>query len=193
MNLILCYSERGFTLLFPILWSIDFGGPRREVASEDWGKKLLSTSAFSLSVETRSPFLFIGGNAFFNLPFLADVPVEALLNILCIPCQVQLLSAPWPSWRHPYTTGQRPCTPPRIPVPARTACVDPSCSLVCPAGLNSAIVVSSLPCLIWQMTPVDTRKSWQIAEWMSSYSMLLNLILFPFKTSHVLHYSYTVV
>ncbi|KAK4827421.1 hypothetical protein QYF61_017859 [Mycteria americana] len=28
--------------------------------------------------------------AFFNFPFLVDIPVEALLVILCIPCQVQL-------------------------------------------------------------------------------------------------------
>jgi len=55
------------------------GGLEREVASE----------AF-LSVVMRSPFFFIRGNAFFNLSFLADVPLEALLVVLCIPCQVQL-------------------------------------------------------------------------------------------------------
>jgi len=32
-----------------------------------------------------------GGYTFFDLCFLADMSLEALLFILCIPCQVQLL------------------------------------------------------------------------------------------------------
>ncbi|KAK4806893.1 hypothetical protein QYF61_012614 [Mycteria americana] len=54
-------------------------------------KKLLSTSAFSLSVVTSLPVLLVrGGYAFFDLPFLADLPIEPLIIILCVPCQVQL-------------------------------------------------------------------------------------------------------
>ena len=53
-------------------------------------KKLLSTSAFSSSTVTGFPVVFNGGVHFFDLPFLADLPVEALIVILCIPCQVQL-------------------------------------------------------------------------------------------------------
>ena len=67
-----------------------------EVASEDWGKKV---------VEHPSP-LFVywyevtihvhqGAYAFFNLPFLVDILVEALLVILCIPCQIQLILNMW--------------------------------------------------------------------------------------------------
>ncbi|KAK4816375.1 hypothetical protein QYF61_016279 [Mycteria americana] len=52
-------------------------------------KKLLSTSAFSSSNVTSLPVVFIRGYAFFDLPFLTDIPVEALI-ILCIPGQVQL-------------------------------------------------------------------------------------------------------
>jgi len=59
MNLVLPYSGKGFAALVPILQSISWGGARREVVSEDLGKKLLSTSAFSWSVDTRLPFLFI--------------------------------------------------------------------------------------------------------------------------------------
>ena len=57
-------------------------------------KKLLNTSAFSISVVTISCLIYGGGrgggvNNFFCLPFLTKVPVEAL-TILHIPCQIQL-------------------------------------------------------------------------------------------------------
>ncbi|KAK4828558.1 hypothetical protein QYF61_027527 [Mycteria americana] len=77
-------------------------------------QKSLSTSAFSSSVDTRSPFLFIRG--------------EALLVILCIPSQVQLqlhLGLPDPV----------PTQPGSVPI-------------LFPACLDSAMLVSSLPCLI---------------------------------------------
>jgi len=52
---------------------------------------LLSISAFSLSIVTSLPVLIIEGwYAFFDLCFLADLTVEALLIILCVPCQVQI-------------------------------------------------------------------------------------------------------
>ena len=53
----------------------------------------MSTSAFSSFVATSLPVVFIEGGegyAFLNLPFLVDIPVEALLVMLNIPCQVQL-------------------------------------------------------------------------------------------------------
>jgi len=45
-NLIFPYSGRVFTPLTPILQSIDSGGVRREVASEDGGKKLTEYLSF---------------------------------------------------------------------------------------------------------------------------------------------------
>ena len=56
-------------------------------------------------------------------------------------------AAPWPSWVHPYTTGQSPYTLPRVSVPASTACAFPPYPLVWPAALDSAMLVSSLPFL----------------------------------------------
>jgi len=53
-------------------------------------KNLPSISAFS-SVDTRLAVLVRqGGYAFFDLPFLIVISVEALLVILCNPCQIQL-------------------------------------------------------------------------------------------------------
>jgi len=97
-------------------------------------QKKLSTSAFSSSADTRLPFLFIGkGYSFFNLPSLVDVPVEVLLVILGIPGQAPAM--PWPSWPHPYTTGQHPYTLPKTPVPASTACANkPHLSNLCEAS-----------------------------------------------------------
>jgi len=40
-NLIFLYSGRGFTPLVPVLWSINSGGVREEVASESRGKKVV--------------------------------------------------------------------------------------------------------------------------------------------------------
>jgi len=53
-------------------------------------KMLQSISAFSMSIVTSLPVLFIEGYTFFDLPFLVDMPVEALIIILCVPCHVQL-------------------------------------------------------------------------------------------------------
>jgi len=53
-------------------------------------KVSLNTSAFSSPVVTSLLVLLIRGYAFFDFPFLDDIPVEVLLVILCIPCQVQL-------------------------------------------------------------------------------------------------------
>ncbi|KAF1564031.1 Ankycorbin, partial [Eudyptes schlegeli] len=53
-------------------------------------KKLLSTSAFSMSVVARSPILLIRGYSFFHLPLLSDVPEETFLVIFHVPSQVQL-------------------------------------------------------------------------------------------------------
>ncbi|KAK4832075.1 hypothetical protein QYF61_020631, partial [Mycteria americana] len=62
-NLIFPYNGRDFAPPVPVLLSIHL----RVCQSCSWG-----------------------GYAFFDLPFLADIPVEALLIIPCIPCQVQL-------------------------------------------------------------------------------------------------------
>lgn len=79
-------------LIFSLcLQSIHWRGVGRKVASEDRGKKV---------IEYQPPHLFLPvcqlcssvrvmKSLFFDLPFLSDIPVEALL-ILCIPCQVQL-------------------------------------------------------------------------------------------------------
>ena len=67
-------------------------------------KILLSALAFSVSVVTSSHASFIkGGYVCLNLPFLANVPVKALL-VICIPCQIQFqlwLSFPDPIPTHP--------------------------------------------------------------------------------------------
>lgn len=51
--------------------------------------KKLGASAFSLSVFTSLTIMFVRGMAFLGLPFVAAIPVEALI-VLCIPCQVQI-------------------------------------------------------------------------------------------------------
>jgi len=97
MNLIFLYSVRVFTPLVPILWSINSGGLGERLPIKTEVKKLLSTLAFSSSVDTRLLFLLIRGSILYlNLPFLADIPVEALLVIPCIPCQILLQLHPGP-------------------------------------------------------------------------------------------------
>jgi len=68
-------------------------------------KKFLSTSAFSLSVVSSPPVLLSGrripSQAFL---FLVDTPAEAVLVLLCAPCQVQFqlgLGLPDPSPTQP--------------------------------------------------------------------------------------------
>jgi len=59
-NLIFSYSGRDFASPIPVLWSIHSRGVGREVASEDSGKRLLSTSAFSPRVPTSLLVLLSG-------------------------------------------------------------------------------------------------------------------------------------
>lgn len=81
-------------------------------------------------------------HTFFDLPFLADIPVAALVS-LCILCKVP---APWPSWPYPYTTTLYPYALPRVPVPASSVCAFAFCPLVWPADPHSAMpVLPSLP------------------------------------------------
>lgn len=58
-------------------------------------KKLLDTSAFYSSVATSLLVLLIGGYNFFDILFLADIPVEALPVILCVPSQVKWVDLGW--------------------------------------------------------------------------------------------------
>jgi len=60
MNPVFSYSGRAFAPLVPIWWSINSAGVGREVASEDWVKKVEYLS-ISSSVDMRLPFLFIRG------------------------------------------------------------------------------------------------------------------------------------
>lgn len=73
----------------PALRFRDSRNMERAIVSENWGKKLLSISVFSTSAVTRSPLSHQEKHIFFTLPFLTNVPLEALL-ILHIPCQTQL-------------------------------------------------------------------------------------------------------
>ena len=100
-NLVFTYSGRGFSPLVPILQSIGWGGARREVASEDWGKRVVEYLSLLLVCWYEVAILVHRGDggrgdrhdtnyAFFNLPFLADMPTEVHVVILRIPRQVQL-------------------------------------------------------------------------------------------------------
>jgi len=63
-------------------------GVWRTVASEVWGKKLLSTSAFFLSVVTRLSILLTRrGTPSWTFP--VDVPLEAFPVLFCTPCYFQ--------------------------------------------------------------------------------------------------------
>ena len=95
-----------------------------------------------LSPHPLWPVYSPGGYAFFDLPFLADTAVEALLIILCIPCQVRL--QPHLGLSDPIAT-QPGSTP--ILFPGYLSLL-PSCPLVWPAGLDSAMLVFSPPFLI---------------------------------------------
>ena len=91
-NLIFSYSGRDFASPVPVMQSIHSRGVGREAASEDWGKKVIEYLSLALVHCYQSASLAHQvGYAFFDLPFLADIPVEALLTMPCIPCQVQLL------------------------------------------------------------------------------------------------------
>jgi len=65
MNLIFPYCGRSFTPLV-LIYSRDV---RERLSVKTEAKKLLNTSAFPLSVDNRSPFLFIGGKYFLSSSF----------------------------------------------------------------------------------------------------------------------------
>lgn len=77
--------------------------------------KLLHTSAFSMLIVISSvPFWGTEGRMglcvyiFFHLPFLTNMPIEAILTVLCIHCQIQLqfsLSFPNPVSTQPHSTS----------------------------------------------------------------------------------------
>lgn len=77
----------------------------RQFTRKTEGKWLSSSSAFSLSTVSNILVVFIGSiSVSFDLLFLADIPVEALV-IFCIPCQVHLqFYFPFPSL-HSRTTS----------------------------------------------------------------------------------------
>lgn len=85
----------------PALRFRDSRDMERAIVSENWGKKLFSTSGFSTSVVTRSPLSYHEKHIFFTLPFLTDVPLEPLLT-LQIPCQTHLQL--WFNWSNPIPT-----------------------------------------------------------------------------------------
>lgn len=70
---------RNFAPTIPLPPSIYLRGVGREVTTEDWGKKMLCTSAFSSSVPTSLPELFIGGYTSFDLPFLVNMLLETFM------------------------------------------------------------------------------------------------------------------
>lgn len=70
----------------PLTWEVWEG----RLPLKTKGRKLLSRSALSLSSVSSFPALITGGvYIFLDLPFLADIPVEAL-PVLFIPCQIQV-------------------------------------------------------------------------------------------------------
>lgn len=58
-SLIYAYRGRGIAPPVPTFWTIHWKAVWRAVVSEDWGKKLLSTSAFSLSVFIILPMIYV--------------------------------------------------------------------------------------------------------------------------------------
>lgn len=92
MVMIFSYSGMDFALLIPALQFIHLRSVGREVAREDWGIKAVKYLGLPLSVVTSLPVFLIKVVHFFTLPLLAEISVEALLIILCIPCQIQLQS-----------------------------------------------------------------------------------------------------
>lgn len=64
MNLTFSQSGKDFAASDPTLHSTHLRGVGREADSERWGKKSLSTSAFSSSVAASLPAVFIGAVQF---------------------------------------------------------------------------------------------------------------------------------
>ena len=83
-NLIFSYDKQDFVPPVPAVRFGDLRDVAREIASENWGKKMWSTSCFSMSVVNRTPVLPLEEYIFVGLSFLFNVPTEALLIILHI-------------------------------------------------------------------------------------------------------------
>ena len=149
-NLLFSYSGRGFAPSSPSCSPSTGEGWGQRLPGKNEGKKLLSTSAFSSSVEWGCHSCSLGGYAFFNFPFLAAIPVETFPIILSITCQVQLQLCLGPPDLIPTQPGSIPIV---FPVPTSTTHAVPSCPLVWAAGLNSAI--RCLPFLAWLLAPGD--------------------------------------
>lgn len=76
---------------------------RRQPIIEDWGKKIITTSAFFWSIVISFPALFIRGCTFFELPFLVNISVENLLLFFAWLSRFSLslvLAFPTPSLHH---------------------------------------------------------------------------------------------
>ena len=94
-------------------------GERLSVKTE--AKKLWSTSAFSSSaVSSLWVSLMSGGTLWPS--FSSWHTCRSPSCYFSHPLRSSAPAVPWPSWRHPYTTGQLPYTLPRKPVPASTLC-----------------------------------------------------------------------
>ena len=124
-------------------------GVRREAASEDWGESVVEYLSLLLTRCYKFVSLAHQGVRFLWLSFSGWHTCRSPSCYSLHPLPSSAPAAPWPSWPHPYTTEQHPCTLPSIPVPASSACAVPSCPLVWPAGLDSAMPVSCLPLLIF--------------------------------------------
>jgi len=80
----------------------------RQLLEKTKARKLLSDSAFSLSVVTSLPMSLTGERyTLFNFPFLIKVPVEASLVLLGTPCQVSFKLGlgflyPIPTWPNSF-------------------------------------------------------------------------------------------
>ncbi|KAK4806814.1 hypothetical protein QYF61_005610 [Mycteria americana] len=89
-NLNFSYEGRDFVPPVPALRFGDLRDVGREITTENWGNKIVEyLSLLHVGCHQFSCLIYQGAYIFFNLPFLADLPVKALL-ILRIPCQIQL-------------------------------------------------------------------------------------------------------
>lgn len=138
MNLIFSYTGKDFAPLFPVLSFIYSRDMKREC---QW--------RLSYWIPQPSPCLLLPiwymEYNLLDLLFLADVFVEVLIILhiggFSSRCTTAYLTTSLHYW-------QCPCTIPRTPVTAFTACSFPSCPLIWPAGVDLAKLVSSTCCLI---------------------------------------------
>lgn len=102
LNLIFSYSWRDLISPVPALRFRDLREVGGEITIENWGKKTVEyLSLLHVSCQQLSCHL-LWGCIFIELPFLANILVEALIIILCIPCQTEFqmcLSFPDPTFR----------------------------------------------------------------------------------------------